>query len=160
MKQLRNRQSLVTSHEEGTPPPVTGMRVTQVIYYAVVLGVIAFVIYYAQDRMRFWAETGVVAAAVTPVAPSIDGRITELYVEEGQPILPDDELILVEPGDIDALAEALRKLSAPDVLRVMGATNRKLAEERFRFERVVSDNLEAYGALAGASIAELTRGTT
>ncbi len=141
MKQLRNRQSLVTSHEEGTPPPVTGMRVTQVIYYAVVLGVIAFVIYYAQDRMRFWAETGVVAAAVTPVAPSIDGRITELYVQEGQPILPDDELILVEPGEQCAPLDRSRLVGLELDAR-LAEVRHEVAGERIRERRMRLEGLD------------------
>jgi multidrug resistance efflux pump len=138
MRQLRNRQSLVTSHEEGTPPPARGMRVTQILYYAVLVGLVAFVIYYAQDRMRFWAATGVVASAVTPVAPSIDGRILEIYVEPGQSILPDDELVLVKPGEECAPLDRSRLVGLELDARLAEVrhevTGERIRERRMRLE--------------------------
>lgn len=141
MKQLRNRQSLVTSHEEGTPPPASRMRVTQAIYYVVILSLIGFVIYYAQDRLRFWAATGVVASAVTPVAPSIDGRVSYIYVAEGQSILPEDALILVEPGETCAPLDRSRLVGLELDAR-LAEVKHEAAGERVRERRMRLQGLD------------------
>ena len=55
---------------------------------------------------------------------------------------------LVDPGDIDAMAAAIRALAQPDVLRTMGQANRRLARERYDFSRVLKDVMGAYAQVA------------
>ncbi|MCX6975313.1 MAG: glycosyltransferase family 4 protein, partial [Verrucomicrobia bacterium] len=53
--------------------------------------------------------------------------------------------IIVPPGDVNALAKALRKLMADDVLRMsLGVAAERRFEERFNSDRVMGEILEAY----------------
>ena len=53
--------------------------------------------------------------------------------------------IIVPPGDVNALAKALRKLMADDALRMsLGESAKKRFEDKFNPERVMVDTLEAY----------------
>jgi len=53
--------------------------------------------------------------------------------------------IIVPPGDVNALAKALRKLMADDDLRkILGESAKKRFKERFNPERVMSEILEGY----------------
>ena len=52
---------------------------------------------------------------------------------------------IVPPGDVKALAEALRKLMADDELRrSLGGAAKKRFEERFHPDRVMGEILEVY----------------
>lgn len=129
MKQIRNRQSVVTSHEEGAPPPSPGIRVTQIIYYVVVIVLVTYIIYYAQDRLRFWNATGLVASSVTPVAPSIDGRVTRIHFDVGDAVEAGDSLLVVEPGEECAPADTTRLVNMALDVRLAQA-RRQIAGER------------------------------
>lgn len=90
-----------------------------------------------------WAEAaGLVnleaAAAGLPSIATDIGGIPE-YVRQGETGL------LVAPGDVRALADALRALQAdPARRRAMGAAARRFAEREFAVEETIERNLAAY----------------
>jgi glycosyltransferase involved in cell wall biosynthesis len=90
-------------------------------------------------------------ACARPVVGTRAGGLAYLVPPEGGR--------LVAPGDVEALAAALRELlAAPELRRSMGAHNRRVIEERFAWPRVV-DRLEAvYGEALSAGARGITRG--
>jgi len=73
-----------------------------------------------------------------PVVASAVGGLLDLVVDE-------ETGLLVPPGDVGALREALRRLLADEELRArLGANARRRAEETLSWERVTDRTLAAY----------------
>jgi glycosyltransferase involved in cell wall biosynthesis len=73
-----------------------------------------------------------------PVVASAVGGLLDLVVDE-------ETGLLVPPGDVGALREALRRLLADHELRArLGANARRRAEETLSWERVTDLTLAAY----------------
>jgi glycosyltransferase involved in cell wall biosynthesis len=51
---------------------------------------------------------------------------------------------LVAPGDVDALADRMARLTRQDTLQQIGDTNRRVAREHYDFSRVVDDVIKLY----------------
>lgn len=78
-----------------------------------------------------------------PVVASDVGGVGEL-VSEGQ------NGYLVQPGDVEGLAEGLRCLLAdPDLRARLGRASRQRYEEQFRFEEMADRTLEVYQSVLG-----------
>lgn len=55
--------------------------------------------------------------------------------------------ILVEPGNIEELSEALKRMLLNIDIKIMGERNRQVAQKRYSFDRVVEDNILVYEKL-------------
>ena len=79
-----------------------------------------------------------------PVISSRVGAIPEV-VEDGQTGL------LVEPGDPQALADAMERLAAdPELMRRLGEAGRQRVLDKFTLDRQVEETFQAYVGLLGA----------
>ncbi len=77
-------------------------------------------------------------AAARPVVATPVGGTPELVVDG-------ETGLLVPAGDVDALADALRRLlDDPELAARMGEAGRRRVEERFTAERMVERVLELY----------------
>ena len=82
-----------------------------------------------------------------PVVASAVGGLVDLVVD-------DETGLLVEPGDVDALRTALRRLLDDEELRRrLGAAGRERVRERFSWERVTDLTVAAYEDVMRASSA-------
>jgi multidrug efflux pump subunit AcrA (membrane-fusion protein) len=124
---VRNRRSVLISGEEGRAPRPLGVRVAKWTFIAAVVAVFGYVAYWVQDRARHFRTPGLVVAAVTPVAPSRDGRVAELPFATGDAVSKGDLVLVVEPGL--ACAE-------PDTIRIV---NLQLDADLARARRSVVD---------------------
>lgn len=95
---LRSHQRVVTSGQEGRPPRSWPMRGTTLLYYAALLLLVGYIVYYVQYRVRYFTTPGLVATVATPVAPTREGRLREMSLSPGDPVLRGDALFVVEPG--------------------------------------------------------------
>src|SRR5262249_2520007 len=92
-----------------------------------------------------WAEA--IAHGRPVVAPAVRGLV-DLVVD-------DETGLLVEPGDVDALRTALRRLLDDEKLRRrLGAAGRERVRERFSWERVTDLTVAAYEDVMRASSAD------
>jgi len=67
-------------------------------------------------------------------------------------VVDGDNGLLVPARDVDALADALKKLiGRPEMRKQMGAKGRALVEREFSEEKIVRETLELYGRLLGGS---------
>lgn len=105
---VRNRRSVLISGDEGRAPHPVGIRVAKWLFIGAVVGVLAYVAFYVQDRMRHFRTPGLVVAEVTPVAPSRDGRVAELPFSTGDAVARGDLILVVEPGIACAQPDTLR----------------------------------------------------
>ena len=77
-------------------------------------------------------------ACQLPVITTNAGALPELVVH-------DDNGILIEPGDVPALAAAIRRLLCDSELRSqMGNSGRERAESKFNWEHAARQTLEVY----------------
>lgn len=56
---------------------------------------------------------------------------------------------LVRPGEIEGLSRAMIKLTDEVFLEKIGYANKKIAQEKFNFSRVIADNILVYGKIMG-----------
>ncbi len=126
------------------------------------------------DQLQSWAEKGwvvwlgarddmpeVVAAANIVALPTVYGEgVPKTLIEaaaSGRAIVTSDapgcrdicrdEIngLLVEPGDVDDLERAIRRLvTDPQLRQRMGAAGRRIVEDEFSVERVISETLTLY----------------
>jgi glycosyltransferase involved in cell wall biosynthesis len=67
--------------------------------------------------------------------------------------------VLVQPGDVAALAESLERLIADDRLRWrLGAAARAIYEREFRLDRMIEDLLAEYGEISGRTVGQADDG--
>jgi glycosyltransferase involved in cell wall biosynthesis len=86
-------------------------------------------------------------AHARPVVASAVGGLVDLVVD-------DETGLLVEPGDVDALRSALRRLLDDEELRRrLGAAARERVREHFSWERVTDLTVAAYEDVMRASSA-------
>lgn len=79
-------------------------------------------------------------AAGKPVIATAVGGIPEF-------VLPDETGLLVEPGNVDALADAIdRLLSDPQLAHTMGTKGKMRARESYHISKVVRQHEEVYAA--------------
>jgi glycosyltransferase involved in cell wall biosynthesis len=91
-------------------------------------------------------------ACGTPVVASRTGALPEVVGPDGECA------VLVEPGDVDALVEAIGKLlDSPTQRRQMGETGRRRAVTRFSWVSVARATVEAYDAILRNTPPEGTR---
>jgi glycosyltransferase involved in cell wall biosynthesis len=83
-------------------------------------------------------------ASATPVLASRIGGLPEVVIDGATGVL-------VEPGDVAALGESLRKLvTAPRLARSLGEAGRQHVSERFTWSACAARCLAAYADLSGA----------
>ncbi len=87
---LRNRKSYITSLPEGAPPANLRPRITQIIYYSILLFVVAYIIYIFGSRIFYYKETGFVEVDKIIISASHGGKLIKLLVTEGQMIKKKD----------------------------------------------------------------------
>lgn len=86
------------------------------------------------------------SAAGVPIVGTHAGGIPEIVRHE-------ENGLLVKPGDVGALAEAMhRLLSSDDLRRQMGQRGRELASNTFSLDRMVEGNLAVYRELLSALV--------
>ena len=110
---LRNRKSYMTSLPEGSAPVNRNISITQIIYFAVLISVAAYLIYIFGFRYFYFSEDGVVEIEKTVISSSRGGRLEQVSVSEGQGIKTGDVLAVVEAArhctrDADQRIEKLR----------------------------------------------------
>ena len=81
---LRNRKSYMTSLPEGKPPENIRPRITQIIYYAILVAVVGYIIYLFSSRFFYFNEPGFVEVEKTIISSTRGGKILQLAVKEGQ----------------------------------------------------------------------------
>lgn len=92
---LRNRKSYLTSLPEGAPPENFRPRITQIIYYVILVSVVAYIIYIFGSRAFYYKEVGYVEVDKTIVSASNAGKILKLSIKEGQYIKKNDLLATI-----------------------------------------------------------------
>ena len=83
---LRNKKSYITSLPEGTPPKNFRPRITQIIYYSILLFVVFYIVYIFGSRLFYFKASGFVEVNKTVLSATHGGRIIALRVKEGQPV--------------------------------------------------------------------------
>jgi len=83
---LRNRKSYMTSLPEGAPPKSYKPRITQLIYYAILLSVALYILYIFVSRFFYFNEMGFVEVDKTIISATYGGKILKLNLHEGQSI--------------------------------------------------------------------------
>lgn len=81
---LRNRKSYMTSLPEGKPPENIRPRITQIIYYMILVFILGYVIYIFSSRALYFSEHGFVEVDKTIISSSQGGKVIKLPVKEGQ----------------------------------------------------------------------------
>ena len=92
---LRNRKSYMTSLPEGKPPENFRPRITQTIYYAILILVVGYIIYLLSSRFFYFSEPGFVEVEKTIISSSRGGKILQLPVKEGQLVKHKNLLALI-----------------------------------------------------------------
>lgn len=146
MEQLRNRKSVVASGADGKAPSRWGPRATSFVYYFILIGVVVYVVFYIQDRARFFRTPGIVATEVTPVASSLDGRVLEITPAVGDSVRAGDHLFTVEPGVECAAADTTRLVNMALDLRLAEA-RREIVSTRIASRRERAASLDERRAL-------------
>lgn len=80
---LRNHSSFITSLPEGTPPTNIRPRITQAIYYAILLSIVGYIFYILSTKYFYFNEAGVVEVEKTILSASRGGKVLKLTVKEG-----------------------------------------------------------------------------
>ena len=91
---LRNRKSYMTSLPEGNPPENIRPRITQIIYYFILLSVVLYIIYLFSSRYFYFNESGFIEVEKTIISSSYGGKVIKLPVKEGQTLI-DSKLLAV-----------------------------------------------------------------
>lgn len=161
MEQLRNKRSVVASGADGKVPVRWGPRLTSVIYSLIILLILVYVVFYVQDRVRFFRTSGIVATEVMPVASAKDGRVTEIIPSVGDTVRRGDHLMTVAPGADCAPADTTRLVNMALDLRLAEARRQIVASRiQSREERAATlDNRRALelGSEFAAERARLAR---
>ena len=81
---LRNRKSYMTSLPEGKPPENVRPRITQMIYYTILLLVVGYIIFIFASRYFYFSESGFVEVEKTIISASRGGKVLKIKVREGE----------------------------------------------------------------------------
>ncbi len=92
---LRNRKSYITSLPEGAPPQNIRPRITQIIYYAILLLVVGYILYVIGSRFFYFKAAGFVEVEKTIISASHGGRVIKLPVSEEQKIKAKELLAVI-----------------------------------------------------------------
>ena len=93
---LRNRKTYMNTLPEGAPPENVRPRITQIIYYLILLTVIGYVVYIFGSRYFYFKEQGYVEVEKTVISSSRGGKLLKLKVQEGQKIEKNTLLAVIE----------------------------------------------------------------
>lgn len=146
MEQLRNKKSVIASGGDGTTPVRWAPRVTTLFYTVILLAIVAYIVFYVQDRARFFRTSGIVATEVTPVAAARDGRVTEIIPAAGDSVRRGDHLMTVAPGVDCAPADTTRLVNMALDLRLAEA-RREIVANRIASREARAATLDARRAL-------------
>ncbi|VAW94117.1 hypothetical protein MNBD_GAMMA23-2176 [hydrothermal vent metagenome] len=83
---LRNRKSYITSLPEGAPPRNIRPRITQLIYYAILVFVVGYILYVFGSRFFYFKAPGFVEVEKTIISASHGGRVLKLPIKEEQKV--------------------------------------------------------------------------
>jgi len=95
---LRNRKTYMNTLPEGAPPENVRPRITQIIYYLILLTVLGYVIYIFGARFFYFKEKGFVEIEKTIISSSRGGKILRLMSMEGQKINKKDLIAVIAPA--------------------------------------------------------------
>ena len=131
---------------------------------------IVFAGYQAEVERYFAAMDIVVHASITPepfgmvVPEAMAARCAVIAADAGGPrevITPGADGLLVPPGDVDLLAEAMLRLARdPAERRRLGEAGRKTVEERFGVESSAAAVRAVHDSLLGVLVAHPAAGST
>ena len=83
---LRNRKTYINTLPEGGPPENVRPRITQIIYYIILLSVVGYVIFIFASRYFYFKEKGFVEVEKTIISSSRGGKVLKLKASEGKKI--------------------------------------------------------------------------
>ena len=95
---LRNRQQVVSSGQEGAPPKPWASRITSLVYYGVITGLLLYGIFFVGNRLLNFRANGLVTTRTIPIASTRDGRVAELPFGTGDTVRAGALLATVRPG--------------------------------------------------------------
>ena len=131
---LRNRQRIVTAGPEGVPPDHRGPRITAWVYYAVLLFVAGYLIFYVGGRILYFQSSGLMTTRTLLMAPTREGRVADLPYSAGDTVRVGALLARVEPGLGCPVADTTRLMA----LRMDTRLNRARSDilgERLDYKR-------------------------
>lgn len=98
---LRNRESgesVVSEAPEGESPNPRRARITMWIYGLFLVSLVGLGVWYAVYNYYHYDGPGEIRVERTLLSPERDGRIQNIYPEEGETVLRGDSVLLVDPG--------------------------------------------------------------
>jgi len=93
---LRNRKSYMTTLPEGVAPKNTKASITQLIYFLVLVGAVGYIGFIFVNKYWYFEEIGVVEIEKTIISSSRGGKISGLFVSEGQTLNKKDKIAVIE----------------------------------------------------------------
>lgn len=87
---IRNQKEFLTSLPEGSPPPVPRQRITQWLYFSVLIFTASCVIYLIFDYNIHYFGNGHIETDKTLISSSHGGKIKSIHIETGQMLNPGD----------------------------------------------------------------------
>lgn len=100
---LRNRESgdsVVSEAPEGESPDPRRARITIWIYGLFLASLVGLGIWYAVYEYYHYSGPGEIRVERTLLSPERDGRIQNIYPEEGETVLRGDSVMLIDPGQV------------------------------------------------------------
>lgn len=92
---IRNKKNFLTSLPEGVPPPVHKQKITQWLYFAVVLFTLSCVVYLIFDYNIHYFGNGRIEVDKISISSSHGGTIKTIHVKTGQQLKSGDPIATI-----------------------------------------------------------------
>lgn len=108
---IRNRTRYFSSLPEGQAPANPAKKMTSRLYFLVLAGLIAYLLFYAADRMLYLETRGQVEVGRYLIHANLEGTIDEILVSPGDSVLPGQTLATIQqpPTNPPSFAKDLLK---------------------------------------------------
>lgn len=93
---LRNRKSYITTLPEGSAPQNVKPKITQIIYFSVLIFIVVYLGYVAVGRLFYLNARGQVEIEKTLISSTRGGHISQLAVSEGQQLKKGDMIVRID----------------------------------------------------------------
>ncbi len=97
---IRNRQSVITTGDEGVPPKKTAPSITRLLYFGFLIFIISYLIYTLGMRHFSYEGRGYIEIDTLAISTPLAGRVIQLPINAGQQIKAGDLIAIIESSKV------------------------------------------------------------